>query len=217
MKTWMADSGIRPWRIRVRLLALAVTGICGAPLMAGTIDFQISNVSSAASGASVPVYTFTYAIGGFDFQMNGSVINEVDIEFNPNDYGVLSNGRAGPDFNLLLLQPDNPPGATGDYSAEATVDHPSLAGTFSVDFTWVGSGSPLDPGADLTRKFHINTYNNNQDDPSFGNLISSITGTTTPFAASAVPEPSTVFLTAAGLTLCGANRVVNRRRSDTAC
>jgi hypothetical protein len=217
MQTLKADSGIRPWGSRVRLLVLTVAGLCGTPLVAGTIDFQISQVSSAASGVSSPVYTYTYAISGFDFQLNGSVINEVDIEFNPNDYGVLSNGRTGPDFNLLLLQPNNPPGAAGDYSAEATVDHSSLAGTFSVDFTWIGPGSPLDPDADLTQTFHINTYNNIPGDPSLGNLMSSTSGTTTPFAASAVPEPATVFLIAAGLITCGATQAVKRLRSDTGC
>lgn len=206
MQTLKADSGIRPWGTRVRLLVLAVAGACGTPLIAGTIDFQISQVSSAASGVASPVYTYAYAISGFDFQSDGSVINEVDIEFNPNDYGVLSNGRTGPYFNLLLLQPNNPPGASGDYSAEATVDHPSLAGTFSVDFTWIGPGSPLDPGVDLMQTFHTSTYNNIQGDPSFGNLMSSTIATTTPFAASGAPEASTVFLTAAEPIAYGAPR-----------
>jgi hypothetical protein len=196
---------------------MAVAGLFGAPLIAGTIDFQISRVNTPATGSSAAVYTYTYDINGFDLKFNKDVVNEIDIEFNANDYGVLSNGHAGPDFNLLLLQPNNPPGATGDYSAEATVDHPSLVGTFSVDFTWVGPGSPLDAGVALTQTFHINTYNNNPSDPSFGNLISSTTGTTMPFDASAVPEPSTLLLTVAGLTACGATLAVKRWRSDTAC
>jgi hypothetical protein len=217
MKTWKADSGIRPCRPFARSLVLAVAGICAAPLIAGTIDFQISQASSAASGASAPVYTYTYSLSGFDFQFNGNVVNEVDIQFNPNDYGALSNGEAGPDFNVLLLQPNNPPGATGDYSAQATADNPSLAGTFSVDFTWTGPGSPLDPGIAPAQTFQINTYDNTPGAASYGDLISSTTGTTTPFAASAVPEPSTAFLTMAGVIVGGASLAVKRRRSDTAC
>ena len=145
------------------------------------------------------------------------MINEVDIEFNTNHYAVPSNGRTGPDFSLLLLQPNHPPGFAGDYSAEATIDHPSFAGTFRVDFTWIGPGSPLDPGADLTQTFHVETYTNIQGDPSFGNLISSTTGAPPPFAASAAPQPSTVFPRASGLMVSGATLAVNRRRSDTAC
>ena len=185
--------------------------------MAGTIDFQIAQVIGPASGSSSAVYTYTYSLSGFDFQFNGSVVNEVDIQFNPNDYGVLSNGHAGPDFDVLLLQPNNPPGATGDYSAEARVNHPSLAGIFSVDFTWIGPGSPLDPAVNAAQTYHINTYNNTPGDPSFGDLISSTTGTTTPLVVSAVPEPSTVFLAVAGLIVFGAIVAVKRRRSVTAC
>jgi|SRR5581483_1786762 len=217
MKTLKADSGILPRTPFGRLLVMAAAGLCGAPLIAGTIDFQISQVSTSASGSSTPVYTYTYTLSGFNLQFSPSVVDEVDIEFNPNDYGVLSNGHAGPDFNLLLLQPNNPPGATGDYSAEATVNNPSLAGTFSVDFTWTGPGSPLDPGAAPAQTFHINAYDNNPSDATFGDLISSTTGTTTPFGVTAVPEPSTVFLAVAGLIFCGAIVAVKRRQSDTAC
>jgi hypothetical protein len=216
MKTWKADSGIRPWRPGVCVLLIAA-GLWGVPLIAGTIDFQISQVSSVASGSSAAVYTFTYTLDGFDFEFNGKVVNEVDIEFDPKNYGALSNAHAGPDFDLLLLQPNNPPGATGDYSAEARADHPSLAGTFSLDFTWTGPGSPLDPGVALSQTFHINTYNNNPTDASFGDLISSTTGTTTPLAASAVPEPATAFSAVAGLIFCGATLAVKGRRSVTAC
>jgi hypothetical protein len=54
----------------------------------------------------------------------------------------LFNGVADSDFRLLLLQPNNPPGAVGDYTALALVDNPSLAGPFSVDVRWLGSGVP---------------------------------------------------------------------------
>jgi hypothetical protein len=97
------------------------------------------------------------------------------------------------DFDVLLLQPDNPPGSPGVYSALALVDNP-LLGPFSVDFTFLGSGAP---GA---QPFFIN-----QLDAS-GNLVSSEGGSTTP-----IPEPATVvfgFITllTAGLARSTASR-----------
>jgi len=67
---------------------------------------------------------------------------EIDIKFDPTLFGNLFNGVAGADFKLSLLQPNNPPGAFGDYSILALVDHPGLAGPFSVDVTWLSTGSP---------------------------------------------------------------------------
>lgn len=207
MKTWKADSGIRPRRSFARLLVLSAGGTSTVPLAAGDIDFQISQLSCGASGASAPVYTYTYSLSGFDFQFTGTAVNEVDIEFNPSVYGVLSDG----------LQLNNPPCATDACSAGATADHPSLAGTFQLDFAWIGPRSPLDTGIALEQRFHIHTSANNPDDASVGNLISSTSGATTFFAASAVPEPSTVFLTVEGPIVFGADVAVTSRRSDTAC
>jgi|SRR5579883_1873731 len=177
MKTWQADSGIRPHRLLARLLATAVAGLGRVPLIAGTIDFEASQVSTAVSGSSAAVYCYTYTLSGFDFHFGGSVVNEV----------------------------------------EAVVDHPSLAGTFSVDSTWTGAGSPLHPGAAPVQTFRIDSYNNNPGNASCGDLISPITGTATPLAASAVPQPSTAFPAGAGLTGCGATLALKRRRSVTAC
>jgi hypothetical protein len=58
-------------------------------------------------------------------------------------------------FDLRLLQPDNPPGAQVDSGAGPIVGHRSLSDPFSVDFTWIGPGSPLDPGASLGEVFLI--------------------------------------------------------------
>lgn len=207
MKTWKADSGIRPRGSFVRLLVLSAGGTCTVPLAPGDIDCQISQLSCGASGASAPVYTYTYSLSGFDFQLTGTAFKEVDIKFNPNVYGVLSHG----------LQPNNARCATDACSAAGTADHPSLAGTFYLDSAWIGPRSPLDTGIALGQRFHINTSGNNPGDASVGNLISSTSGTTTIFATSAVPEPSTVFLTVEGTIVFGADVAVTTRRSETAC
>lgn len=177
MKTSRTDSGIRLRRRGVRLLMTAAPWLFALPLMAGTIDFQISPVDVAASNSSPAVYSYTYSLAGFDLQFGGSFVNEIDIEFDPNDYGVLSKGHAGPDSNLLL-QIGIPRGAAGDYGAEAAADHPSPAGTFSPDFTWIGPRSPADPGVAPAQTFQVNTYDNNPGGASCGDLISSTTGAT---------------------------------------
>ena len=68
--------------------------------------------------------------------------DELDISFDPTVFTEISNGVAPPDFDLLLFQVNNPPGAQGDYSALAVVDHASLAGTFSVDFSYIPGTIP---------------------------------------------------------------------------
>jgi hypothetical protein len=113
---------------------------------------------------------------------------EVDIRFTPALYGVLSNPVAPAEFDLLLLQPNNPPGAFGDYSLLALVDNPPLSGPFSVDFTFKGPGLP---GA---QPFFINLI-----DPVSGDVTRLDSGSTIPSGGTAVPEPGTFLWGGAGL------------------
>ena len=100
-------------------------------LAAGTVGYQVSDL-----GANVFRYEFLPSnLGLLQNQ-------ELDIQFDSTLFGSLFNGVADSDFRLLLLQPNNPPGALGDYSALALVDNPSLAGPFSVDVQWLGTGVP---------------------------------------------------------------------------
>src|SRR5258708_6985563 len=91
-------------------------GFFASSLAAITVDFQVSSLGSNA-------YRYTYLVSGFTFLTN----QELEIRFDPTLYGTLSNGVAGGGFNLVLLQPNNPPGVFGDYSALALVDRQSLA------------------------------------------------------------------------------------------
>ena len=149
-----------------------------------TIQFQVSNLVSG-------LQRYSYVVSGFNFQTD----QELDIQFDPALFGTLSNGMAPASFDVLLLQPNNPPGAPGDFTALALVNNPSLAGTFSVDFVFFGPGQP---GA---QPFSIDQF---QPGPN-GQLsfVSTITsGTTTPAGfASPVPEPSDVLLLGVGVAL----------------
>lgn len=127
--------GIRFW------LGLVCALLVSSILQAGTIQYSV-----VPQGGNQ--YSYTYSLSGLDLFTG----YEVDIRFNPLLYGTLSNATAGSDFDLLLLQPNNPPGAWGDYSITARVNNPQLTGPFSVDFIWLGMGMPG------SQPFFINFY-----------------------------------------------------------
>ena len=182
---------VRRWRCLAKLgfLISTVHGLWLGHLAAGTIQYDF-----AAAGQNL--YRYSYLISGFNLQRN----QELDIQFDPAVYLSLSNGVATHDFNLVLLQPNNPPGAVGDYSALALVDNPSLAGTFSVDVALVGSGS----AQSSSQPFLINQFDQN------GDFVATIgSGVTVPRVPS-VPEPGTGSLVAGVILLWGAFWVVRR-------
>src|SRR4051794_12909203 len=106
----------RPWRARrvLGMLTLA-TALCAGSLSAANVSFQITNLGHNQ-------YQLSYAVSDIQFEVN----QELDIRFDPSLYGTLSNGIAPAGFDLLLLQPNNPPGVFGDYSAMALLNSPSL-------------------------------------------------------------------------------------------
>jgi len=167
-------------------------------LLAGTL---VGSASAAAiqlqvSNLGLNSYRYNYTLTGFNLQAN----QEVDIRFDPNIYLNLSNGVAPSAYDLLLLQPNNPPGTFGDYRAFALVNNPTLAGPFRVDVTLKNGASPD------SQQFLINQYS-----PA-GLLISSTPGG---FTTSAIPEPATISLGFLALFIGGVARAV-RRKSGTA-
>jgi len=140
-------------------------------------------------------FRYTYDFTTLSLQAN----QEVDIRFSPTLYSTLTNGVAGSGFSLAVFQPNNPPGAFGDYAALALVNNPSLTGPFRVDFTFLGAGSP---GA---QPFFINQYD------AAGNFLRIVdSGTTTPPGGN-VPEPATWLLGAAGLIFTAIAKSARRR------
>jgi len=162
---------------------LILLPFCALNLSAGNIQFQVTNTTGS-------VYRYDFFPSGFAFVQN----EELDIRFDPNLFANLVNGVAGPDFRVTLLQPNNPPGAFGDYSALALVSDPSFAGPFSVDVTWLGSGTP----GQLPYVIH-------QFDASgrvLDTLGAGVVGT---------PEPAGWLLSGAALALSGLLRIARRR------
>jgi hypothetical protein len=158
-------------------------------LRAGTIMAQVTSL-----GASQFEYQFT--LQGFDLLKN----QEIDIRFNPAAFSSLFDGVAGSDFHLILLQPNNPVGAFGDYSIMATVDHASLSGPFLVDVTALQAPPP----ANLPYVVH-------QFDSSGQRILGAI-GSGEVNASADAPEPAGVWLAGAALLLCGMR--LRSRRSE---
>jgi len=152
-------------------------GLAAANLVAGTIQYQIANLGGNE-------FRYTYSLTGFSFGPN----QELQVEFNPTLFGTLSNPVAGPGFTAMVFQPNNPPGAAGDYSAFTATGVASPTGPFSVDVAFLGAGQPGN------QNFFINQYDQNL------NFLSTIaSGTTVPLGQAIIPEPGTFALGVLGL------------------
>jgi hypothetical protein len=139
---------------------------------AATIGFAATDVADAVPGEDL--WRYDYTVSGVAFLQS----QFFDIYFDPLLYGHLTPGPApNADWDVLILvQPDPtvlPPFDRGRFDAFALTDNPSLAGTFSVTFVYLGSGSPGSQPFDV---FDAN-----------GNVLTS--GFTTPIGA--IPEPAT--------------------------
>lgn len=171
----------------VVFLASAVCLAVSAP--AATIQFTTTALPSANQ------YRYNYTISGINFNANQAV----DLMFPASLYASLTNPVVGAGFTPLVLQPNNPPGVAGDFTILANTNNPSLAGPFSIDFTYLGTGMPG------SQPYVIDTFDAN------GNLISaSATAFTVVPGNAGVPEPTAFALCFLGL-LAGGGKWASRR------
>jgi hypothetical protein len=170
----------------VRWLPVLIVSVAGA-LSAGTIQFQVTPLGGN-------LFQYNYSLSGITFQAN----EELDIRFDPTLYSNLSNGVAPPGFSVSLFQPNNPPGAFGDYNALAVVNNPSAAGPFSVRVMFSGQGQPG------SQPFFLDLFDQN------GAFISSVAAGNTS-AVGSVPEPASFTMSVFAFLLLGAWWMVRRR------
>ena len=199
----LVQTSVRDAIMRKLLTVTLWVGLVAANLPAGTVsyDFSVTPIappSDAPAGSSV--LQVTYLLSNFTFLAN----QELDIQFDPTMYGEFVSGQTPAGFSLNLFDANNPPGAPGDFSALATVDNPSLTGTFSADVVYYGTGTPG------PQSFSINQYD------AQGNFVDTVsTGSTTPSSNTSVPEPGGFWLGGIGLFV-GAGRWLYRYRSRNA-
>jgi len=179
----LLEGGLRGL-MRLFLRLVTCTACLVASLAAGTIHYVVTNL-----GANE--YRYTYIPSGFTFLIN----QELDIQFDASLYSNLTNGVAGAGFDLVLLQPNNPPGLPGDYSAVALINNPPLDGPFSVDFTYLGSDMPG------PQPYFINQYDEN------GEFLGTLESGTT----SLIPESATAGLAGLGLAVMAVAVQLRRR------
>jgi hypothetical protein len=177
--------------------------ILGTGFLEGRVDGEtiVSTVTSVGSNLFQYSYTFT----GFNLLAN----QELDIQFDPNVYSSLSAGVAngqtcsGPSttctvggFKLAWLQPNNPPGSTGDYTlvSDGTTD-PTLSGTFTVDASLISGSTPP-----CCQPFFV--YQLNSSGLTLGTIGSGeVNG----------PEPGSGFMIATAAVLVGIGCIVRGR------
>lgn len=182
------------------LIRLALLGAVGlGSLSAATVSYSVTNLNTN-NGNGQPLYRYVYNLIGVPLQLN----QELDIRFEVTRYAAISMGVSPglPNFDLVLFPVNNPINADGRYSLLSLVNNPSMIGTFSVDFAWIGAGQP---GAQ--------TFFVNQLDAQGGFVSRLASGFTSTSGGSSsggdvIPEPSTIILSAAGIAAV----VLARRR-----
>lgn len=190
--------------MRVTLTLPILVAAVAVTLYAGPIaQYQVTTVGTAPSGQTQ--YRYTYLFSGFTPFEN----EEIDLRFDPLVFGRLSNGVGGPGFDVLLFQPNEPPGVDGDYSALAG-PNASLAGTFSVDFTLAPNVTLVPNDPRLVLPFFL--FNDNPNPGSHPELPFTGSVTAAPAAPdTSAPEPGGLSLCSVGMLMGGAGWVVRRR------
>jgi hypothetical protein len=180
-----------------KTLILAVVWISvlafSLPVFAGSIQYVATDLTGGQWR-----YDYTVNTSPFDFAAG---INGFTIDFDYTLYGALSNPISTSDWLALLPIPQPDPVYSMDGIFDELAQNDLLAGSynFSVDFTWLGTGS----GSPGSQPFNFYTLD------AQGNIIDKFNKDYT-IPATSVPEPS--FLILLGIGLAGVG--ILRRKSD---
>jgi hypothetical protein len=160
------------------------------------IQASAATIQYTETGPSAGLYTYHYTLTGPFTQYE---VIDLSFDGSTTASNSLSGAVAGSDWNIQVLQPAAG-GVPGDYYLESKVANPSVAGLFSINFGYTGSGTP-GPQAYTLYQFDSN-----------GNQIGVIGSGyfTTAFTGGTVPEPSSLWLSAVGLLALGVRRAIRR-------
>lgn len=166
-------------------VALAVALTVPLPAAALSISYSTALISGN-------LWQYTYEFDNAAFNENEGV----SIFFDYQLYGPLSNPlpSSDPGWDTFAIDPDPLNSFDGFYDLLALADGPSLAGPFSVQFEWLGSGTP---GAQP-----FETYTCNDADC----FDIRITGRGMTAPTGDIPVPAPLALIAAGLGMLGLGR-----------
>lgn len=170
--------------------ALLLNGwwLCGTA-QAVTIEYHVQDLGNDS-------FRIQYDVEPVAFDEN----QELEIRFHPALYRNLSNPLVSLGFDVLLFQPDDPPGADGRFSALALVDIPAVSHTFAVD---VRMQAGYVPGV---QEFAINQLD------ARGLVLETVVSGHTSVPT---PEPSALPLIGAVLLIARASPAWRRRLSHT--
>jgi hypothetical protein len=167
-------------------LAVALALLAGpvSEARATTIAFEATDLADTVSGEDLWMYE--YFVSDFTFDADQGFM----VFFDGLLYSDLDSApdSAGPDWDVLVIQPDPVLVDEGRFDALALVSGASLLAPFTVKFNWLGAAGTR-PGS---QPFDV------YEDPTAVEVLES--GRTVPLRH-AVPEPATWLLSVLGLTL----------------
>jgi hypothetical protein len=161
---------------------------------AAVIQYEAINLADRVTGQDLWEYRYHVSKQTFPLYFGFDIIFPLGDNFQFGDLDIAPIAPSA-DWDVISIQPDPNLPDDGRYDVLALADNASLADPFVFSFIWRGIGTP---GSQAFEIF----------DDSF-NVIER--GMTTPFGATPVPEPTTVFLLGAGL---GSLLMIRKARSN---
>lgn len=171
-------------RLLIALFCLLATSNVRAQT---NIFFQAVELTDQTPGQQL--WRYDYTIVGFSFLQNQGF----SIYCNALQYEDLQNPQpsASSSWSLITVQPDTVLSQPGYVDGQASVNSPPLSQTFSVDFIWLGEGTPGSQPFDLYNSDFSTRYSG--------------------FTVAAVPEPAASYLMGLGLAGWVLKRLFTRR------
>jgi hypothetical protein len=123
----------------VLLVVLALVSVLAlGKAQAATITFQAIDLEDVNTGEDL--WQYSYTVSEHDFMQDYGFA----ICFDPDAYANLQESApaVNADWDVMSFQPDPNIPSPGWYDALALVDHASLEDSFSINFVWLGDGTP---------------------------------------------------------------------------